>query len=84
FIYTHKEKSITQVLERVPGDRYVMVDDKRRILASLKAAHGNRFTTVHVLQGHYARADEDLKPDPDLEVAAIGDLRQFSKEDFLR
>jgi FMN phosphatase YigB (HAD superfamily) len=83
FIYTHKEKSIAEVVERVPADRYVMVDDKRRILAALKSAYPERFGTVHVVQGHYAEADADLKPDPDIEVPAIGDLRQFGKEAFL-
>lgn len=83
FIYTHKEKSIAEVLERVPADRYIMVDDKRRILASLKSSYPDRFGTVHVVQGHYAHADADLKPDPDIEVAAIGDLRQLGEEAFL-
>jgi FMN phosphatase YigB (HAD superfamily) len=83
FIYTHKEKSIAEVVERVPADRYVMVDDKRRILASLKSAYPERFGTVHVLQGHYAHADPDLKPEPDIEVAAIGDLRNLGAGDFL-
>jgi FMN phosphatase YigB (HAD superfamily) len=83
FVYTHKEQSIAEVLDRVPGDRYVMVDDKRRILASLKSAYPDTFGTVHVLQGHYAHADEDLEPAPDIEVPAIGDLRRFEAADFL-
>jgi FMN phosphatase YigB (HAD superfamily) len=82
FIYTHKEKSIAEVLERVPADRYVMVDDKRRILASLKSSYPDRFGTVHVVQGHYAQADADLKPDPDIEVGAIADLRALGREAF--
>ena len=82
FIYTHKEKSIAEVVERVPADRYIMVDDKRRILASLKTAYPDRFGTVHIVQGHYAHADPDLKPDPDLELPAIGDLRHLGKEAF--
>ncbi len=84
FVYTHKEKSIAQVLERVPADCYVMVDDKRRILASLKSSYPDKFTTVHVLQGHYAKADPDLKPDPDIEVATIGDLQRFTVAEFAR
>jgi FMN phosphatase YigB (HAD superfamily) len=83
FIYTHKEKSIAEVLEQCPADRYVMIDDKRRILASLKSSYPDKFGGVHVLQGHYAHADADLKPDPDIEVKAIGDLRQYGKEAFL-
>src|SRR6185312_11907993 len=34
FITTHKEQSIAEVLEQIPAERYVMVDDKRRILAA--------------------------------------------------
>jgi FMN phosphatase YigB (HAD superfamily) len=83
FIYTHKERSISEVLDRVPGDRYVMVDDKRRILASLKASYPDKFTTVHVLQGHYAHADQGLKPEPDIEVSTIGELRPLTAQDFL-
>jgi hypothetical protein len=67
----------------VPADRYVMIDDKRRILAALKSSYPDRFGTVHVLQGHYARTDEDLRPDPDIEVAAIGDLLELTAADFL-
>lgn len=84
FVYTHKEKSISQVMERIPATRYVMVDDKRRILASLKSAYPDKFGTVHVLQGHYAHADEGLKPDPDIEVPVIADLRNLTAADFLR
>lgn len=84
FVYTHKEKSITEVVERFPSTRYIMVDDKRRILASLKSAYPDKFGTVHVLQGHYAHADEDLKPGPDIEVPAIADLRKLIAADFLR
>jgi len=83
FITTHKEQSIAEVLEQIPADRYVMVDDKRRILSALKSNYPDKFGTVHVLQGHYAHADEDLKPDPDIEVAAIGDLRKYGREAFL-
>ena len=84
FIFTHKEKSIARVLESVDGDRYVMVDDKRRILASLKRTYGERFTTVHVAQGHYADADADMQPKPDIALRHIGELRRLKAEDFLR
>jgi FMN phosphatase YigB (HAD superfamily) len=83
FITTHKEQSIAEVLEQIPAERYVMVDDKRRILAALKSAYPEKFGAVHVLQGHYAHADEGLKPEPDIEVAAIGDLRNYGREAFL-
>ncbi|MHB8620239.1 MAG: HAD family hydrolase [Chloroflexota bacterium] len=82
-IYTHKERSIAEVMRRFPADRYVMVDDKPRILATLKREHGDRFTTVHILQGHYARIDADLMPAPDIELASIGELRGFTGAELL-
>lgn len=83
FITTHKELSIAEVVDKMPAHRYVMIDDKRRILAALKTSMPDRFGTVHVLQGHYAHADADLKPEPDIQVAAVGDLRTFGREAFL-
>lgn len=83
FVYTHKEKSISEVLRQIRGDGYVMVDDKRRILAALKSSYPDRFCTVHVCQGHYAQADADLRPDPDIELQRIGDLRELGRRDFL-
>jgi FMN phosphatase YigB (HAD superfamily) len=84
FIYTHKEKSIAQVMERCPADRYVMIDDKRRILSTLKRDHATKFSTVHILQGHYAHADGDLQPPPDIELPVIGDILGLTAADFLR
>ncbi len=82
-IFVHKETSIGMVMEKYPADRWVMIDDKYRILASLKAQFPERFTTVHVQQGHYARDNADLTPRPDIELAAIGDLRKLLAADFL-
>lgn len=84
FIYVHKEQSIGEVMARCPADRYVMIDDKRRILSTLKRDHPKLFSTVHILQGHYAHADEDLLPTPDIELQAIGDVLGLSRGDFLR
>jgi FMN phosphatase YigB (HAD superfamily) len=84
FIFTHKEQSILRVMESIDGERYVMIDDKRRILASLKNSYRGRFTTVHVAQGHYAEADADMQPKPDIELRHIGELRRLKAEDFLR
>jgi hypothetical protein len=84
FIYAHKEKSIGEVMARCPADRYVMIDDKRRILSTLKRDHPKLFTTVHILQGHYAHADEDLQPSPDIELPVIADVLRLTPADFLR
>jgi len=83
-IFVHKERSIAEVMARYDAGRYVMVDDKRRILAALKRDHPGRFTTVHVLQGHYAQDDADLLPPPDITVEHIADLRRCSAADFLK
>ncbi|HYL58747.1 MAG TPA: HAD family hydrolase [Candidatus Acidoferrales bacterium] len=56
-IYIHKENELEDVAARYPADHYVLVDDKVRILASVKQAWGKRVTTVFPRQGHYA-ADE--------------------------
>jgi hypothetical protein len=75
-IYIHKEQMLEDVAERYPATRYVMVDDKVRILAAMKALWGERLTTVFVRQGHYA-TDEALvaaHPPADLTVTRIADL----------
>jgi FMN phosphatase YigB (HAD superfamily) len=53
-IYIHKEQMLDDVERRYPARHYVMVDDKLRILAAMKAVWRERLTTVFVRQGHYA------------------------------
>jgi FMN phosphatase YigB (HAD superfamily) len=75
-IYIHKEEMLDNVEERFPAKRYVMVDDKVRILAAMKAHWRERLTTVFVRQGHYA-TDAALvaaHPTADVTVEKIGDL----------
>ncbi|HEV8192255.1 MAG TPA: hypothetical protein VGP82_12375 [Ktedonobacterales bacterium] len=83
-IYIHKEDHIAEIMARWPAPFYIAVDDKGRILATLKQMHPDRFVTVHVLQGHYAHADEPLIPPPDITMRSIGELRRYSVEDFRR
>ena len=45
---------LDDVERRYPARRYVMVDDKLRILTAMKNVWGDRLTTVFVRQGHYA------------------------------
>ena len=78
-IYIHKEEMLDDVEQRFPARRYVMVDDKVRILAAMKAHWRERLTTVFVRQGHYA-TDAALVatyPPADLAVEKIGDLRKY-------
>jgi hypothetical protein len=58
------------------------VDDKAQILADSKAILGNRLTTVFVQQGKYAR-EKPSNFTPDISVLHIGDLRNYTKEQFL-
>jgi len=76
-IYIHKEQMLDDVERRYPAERYVMVDDKVRILAAMKRIWGDRLTTVFVRQGHYA-LDQGLVARytrPDISIDKIGDLR---------
>ena len=75
-IYVHKEHMLEDVERRYPAKRYVMVDDKVRILAAMKETWGDRLTTVFVRQGHYAQdaALVATYPPADVSVDAFGDL----------
>jgi FMN phosphatase YigB (HAD superfamily) len=75
-IYIHKEQMLDDVERRYPASRYVMIDDKVRILAAMKAAWQDRLTTVFVRQGHYAHdaAQVAAFAAADVVVDRIGDL----------
>ncbi len=70
-VYVHKEEELDDVERRYPSERYVLVDDKARILAAAKAHWGARVTTVQPLQGQFAAAGG---PPADLTVHSVGDL----------
>ncbi len=78
-IYIHKEQMLEDVEQRYPARHYVMVDDKLRILASMKQTWGDRLTTVFPRQGHYALDPSNVTryPPADLTVERIGDLADF-------
>jgi len=75
-IYIHKEVELDDVERRYPADRYVLVDDKLRILAAIKKAWGKRVTTVFPRQGHYATDPKALAghPPADVTIERIGEL----------
>lgn len=75
-IYIHKEHELGDVEHRYPAERYVLVDDKLRILTAIKTAWGERVTTVFPRQGHYALDTEAVAkyPPADITVERIGDL----------
>jgi len=75
-IYIHKEQMLDAVAQRYPARHYVMVDDKLRILAAMKAIWRDRLTSVFVRQGHYALDQRNLaayRP-ADLAIERIGDI----------
>jgi FMN phosphatase YigB (HAD superfamily) len=78
-IYLHKEQMLDAVERHYPAERYVMIDDKLRLLAAMKKVWGARLTTVFVRQGHYALdlANISAYPAADLTLEAIGDLQDI-------
>jgi hypothetical protein len=71
---------LADVEERYPARRYVMIDDKVRILAAMKAVWRDRLTTVFVRQGHYA-SDASLLaayPTHDVTVERIADVASLA------
>jgi FMN phosphatase YigB (HAD superfamily) len=79
-IYVHKEHELQDVEQRFPAERYVVVDDKIRILHAIKEIWKSRVTTIFVNQGHYAH---DLKalaqyPAADVSIERIGDLVNYT------
>ena len=75
-IYIHKEHELADVEHRYPAERYILVDDKIRILTAVKEKWGGRVTTVFPRQGHYALDAEAVAkyPAADIHVERIGDL----------
>jgi FMN phosphatase YigB (HAD superfamily) len=81
-IYVHKELELDDVEKKYPAKHYVMVDDKIRILTAIKGHWGERVTSVFPRQGHYA-LDAALVaqfPKPDITLARIGELQNYSLE----
>jgi FMN phosphatase YigB (HAD superfamily) len=82
-LYVHKEQELDDVERRYPADHYVLIDDKVRILAAIKAAWGARVTTVFPRQGHYAHdAGVGSYPAPDVTVDHIRDLLELDPDSW--
>jgi FMN phosphatase YigB (HAD superfamily) len=71
-IYEHKEERLDEVRRRFPAERYVVIDDKPRILHEVKEREPD-VTTVFVRQGKYARETEGCR-EPDRVVERVADL----------
>ncbi|HET8968814.1 MAG TPA: hypothetical protein VFN06_05260, partial [Gaiellaceae bacterium] len=83
-VYVHKELALDDVESRYPAARYVLIDDKLRILAAAKAFWADRVTTVLPLQGQFATDPEIAAAHPaaDVTVDAIGALLDFDPSSF--
>lgn len=75
-IYIHKERELNDIVVKYPAEHYVLIDDKIRILAAVKAVWGARVTTVFPRQGMYAHDEKTLTtyPPADVTIERIGDL----------
>jgi FMN phosphatase YigB (HAD superfamily) len=78
-VYVHKELELDDVERRYPSARYVLVDDKPRILVAAKEFWGERVTTVLPVQGQFATAAALVAagPAPDLTVTGIAELLEL-------
>jgi len=81
-IYIHKEHELADVERRYPAEKYVLIDDKLRILAAVKEIWGEKVTTVFPRQGHYAFDEKIIAeyPAADITIERIGDLLSFNLE----
>jgi FMN phosphatase YigB (HAD superfamily) len=71
-VYVHKELELHDVERRHPAERYVLVDDKLRILTAAKAYWSERVTTVLPLQGQFATDPEIAAAHPAADVTIGG------------
>jgi len=83
-IFVHKEQELAFVERRYPAKRYVLIDDKLRILTAIKAAWGDRVLTVFPRQGRYAHDEATLAacPKADLSVEAVGNFVALDRGAF--
>lgn len=84
-IYVHKEQELADVERFYPAKRYVMIDDKPRILDAVKKVWGERVTTVFPKQGHYARDPHLLAgcQPADIQLDHIGELKAYALAAFM-
>ena len=78
-IYVHKECELADVEKKLPGDHYVVIDDKLKLLTAIKEQWKDRVTTIFPKQGHYAHdpKNQTAYPPADISIDRIGDLLDF-------
>jgi FMN phosphatase YigB (HAD superfamily) len=85
-VYVHKEKMLDAVQRHYPAHHYVMVDDKLRILSSMKSFWRGRLTTIFPRQGHYALDAEAVAAYPvaDITIEHIGEIADLDLSTLIR
>ena len=78
-IFIHKEEMLDTVEREYPAKRYVLIDDKERILDAVKNIWGEKLVSMFPRQGHYAHDPENAGKyrKPDVTVEKIGDLLEM-------
>src|SRR5208283_2148207 len=71
-IFVNKEKELAVVERLYPARRYVLIDDKLRILSAVKSVWGEKVATVFPRQGKYAHDAEALATYPAADVSSGG------------
>jgi FMN phosphatase YigB (HAD superfamily) len=81
-VYVHKEDELDDLERRYPAERYVLVDDKLRILTAAKERWGERVTTMLPQQGQFANdpAITAAHPAADVTLVGIGELLDLDQE----
>ena len=84
-IYVHKERQLAEVERFFPATRYVMIDDKLRILNAVKKVWGERVTTIFLRQDHYARDPQIVAgcPPADIQLDHLGELNNYALAAFV-
>jgi FMN phosphatase YigB (HAD superfamily) len=84
-IYVHKERELAEVERLYPAKRYVLIDDKLRILNMVKQLWGERVTCVFPRQGHYALDPQSLAQclPADIQLDHLQDLTNYTLAMFL-
>ena len=84
-IYVHKEQMLSEVKRLYPAGHYVMVDDKLRILESMKKVWGDSLMTIFPRQGHYALDPRNIAAylPADITIESIADMVSLDLVSFL-
>jgi len=84
-IYIHKEQELADVQRRYPAKKYILIDDKLRILTAIKKAWNDHVLTVFPRQGHYALDTNEVSkyPPADITIETIADILSLGSKIFI-